>query len=224
MGELDENEMAPATNGASTPTNDEPKETEQLLIKKTELEPSAEIKKPETPKSPSTVTAEIETPPTETVNVNIASAITSPDTKTNGATEEIINIPEATSTPKNNLVTGEGREVKPKKIPIGGIKMPGFFTKTKPKAEGDGADGELLEKVENAEKAPGEAVTETLTKPAEKPARTSFFSAFRFRNPFARRETLATAEVKDEEDKKEPQVTGKINFSALIIIRTFIQE
>lgn len=211
MGELDENEMTPATNGASSPTNDEPKETEKLLIKTSETEPSAEIKKPDTPKSPSTVTAEIETPPADSVNVNIASAITSPDTKNNGATEEIINIPEATSTPKNNLVTGEGREVKPKKIPIGGIKMPGFFTKAKPKAEGDGADGELLEKVENEEKSPSEAVTENLTKPAEKPARPSFFSALRFRNPFARREPLATTVVKDEEEKQETKVNGKFH-------------
>lgn len=210
MGELDENEMTPATNGASTPTNDEPKETEDLLIKKAETKTSSDIKKPsETPKSPSTVTAEIETPPADTINVNIASVITSPDTKTNGAAEEIINIPEATSTPKNNLVAGEGREVKPKKIPIGGIKMPGFFTKTKPKAEGDGADGELLEKDENEEKSPGEAVTETLTKPAEKPARSSFFSALRFRNPFARREPAAAAVIKDEEDK-ETAVNGKL--------------
>lgn len=30
-------------------------------------------------------------------------------------------------------VTEEGREVKPKFIPIGGIKMPGFFTRSKSK-------------------------------------------------------------------------------------------
>lgn len=208
MGELDENEMTPASNGASTPNTDELKETDKLLIKTSDSEPSAENKKPETPKSPSTVTAEIETPPADKVNVNIASAITNPDTKTNGAAEEIINIPEATSTPKNNLVTGEGREVKPKKIPIGGIKMPGFFTKAKPKTEGDGADGGLLEKVENEEKAAGEATIENLSKPNEKPARPSFFSALRFRNPFARREPLPTAVVKDEEDKKEPKANG----------------
>lgn len=34
---------------------------------------------------------------------------------------------------KNKLDTKEGREVKPKKIPIGGIQMPGFFTRSKSK-------------------------------------------------------------------------------------------
>lgn len=81
--------------------------------------------------------------------------------------EEIINIPEpaekggenekkdendGSDDKKDNksdskkLLAKEDREVKPKKIPIGGMKLPGFFTKAKPKAEGDGADGELLEK------------------------------------------------------------------------------
>lgn len=34
---------------------------------------------------------------------------------------------------KNKLDAKEGREVKPKKIPIGGIQMPGFFTRSKSK-------------------------------------------------------------------------------------------
>lgn len=35
--------------------------------------------------------------------------------------------------PSADSVTEEGREVKPKFIPIGGIKMPGFFTRSKSK-------------------------------------------------------------------------------------------
>lgn len=56
----------------------------------------------------------------------------------------------------------EGREVKPKKIPIGGIQMPGFFTRSKSKEKCKDADAEqsgvntegteLLEKDKEEEK------------------------------------------------------------------------
>lgn len=53
---------------------------------------------------------------------------------------------------KKSMDIKEGMEVKPKKIPIGGIQMPGFFTRSKSKErckeDGDKADdqtGELIE-------------------------------------------------------------------------------
>lgn len=186
MGELDEKEVAPNTDASPTTevANDEPKETEKLLQDK--KDESEQTKKVETPKSPSSFTAEIEKLP------GVAD-----DVKRTG--EEIINIPDTATTPKS-IVTQEGREVKPKKIPIGGIKMPGFFTKNKPKGEGDGADGELLDNAGNEAKA-GEAEVEPAqpAKPAEKPTRPSFFSSLRIRNPFARRQTAKT----EEEENKD---------------------
>lgn len=125
MGETEDIDTPPATEKKPiTPTitttiadNDiEHKETAKLLDN-SELQSVAEIlpKKAESKKS--------DTKP-----------------KINGE-EVIVDIPTDNVAP----VTEEGREVKPKKIPIGGIKMPGFFTKNKPKSEGDGADGELLQ-------------------------------------------------------------------------------
>lgn len=51
----------------------------------------------------------------------------------------------------------EGREVKPKKIPIGGIQMPGFFTRSRSKekckeGEGEEVEGSDLLQDENKEK------------------------------------------------------------------------
>lgn len=180
MGELEENEMAPATNGtketSSPSAADEPKETEKLLGAKAEAAAAAAAaKKPETPKSPSTVTVEIETPPPEKADDSTVK-------------EEIINVPEATSTPAKppKLSGGEGREVKPKKIPIGGIKMPGFFTKSKPKAEGDGADGELLQNAGNEEKAAAATAEDAAKTDAKPSARPSLMAIIRNNNPFKR--------------------------------------
>lgn len=194
MGELEENEMAPATNGTketSSPTagHEEPKETEKLLgTTKAAAAATAAVKKPETPKSPSTVTVEIETPPPEKAD---------DDSSKKRGGEEIINIPEATSTPvaakpPPKVSGGEGREVKPKKIPIGGIKMPGFFTKSKPKAEGDGADSELLQNAADEKTVPTAGTAEDAEKSktdAAKPTTTgaSFMSILRQSNPFKRR-------------------------------------
>lgn len=102
--------------------------------------------------------------------------------------EEIINAPENIP----SKVTAQEREVKPKKIPIGGIKMPGFFTKGKPpKSESDGAEGELLENTVNEE--------------AAKPKKTeSFFSSFKLRNPFKKQDKSIDEEkglTKDEIDQ-----------------------
>lgn len=105
------------------------------------------------------------------------------NTKTRVSKEEIAKAPENVTVPK---VTAQEREVKPKKIPIGGIKMPGFFTKAKPKSETDATEGgELLENAGNEAKANEEYEKE----------KRGYFSSFKFRNPFIRQ----TAERLDEE-------------------------
>lgn len=125
MGEQDEKENPPSE---AQPESEEPKETDKMLEKKDEK----------------TETKTLETTPADDTNKKASSEKIAEDKKKEANGEEIINIPDAENVPKP--VTQEGREVKPKKIPIGGIKMPGFFTKGKPRGEGDGADGELLEK------------------------------------------------------------------------------
>lgn len=128
--------------------------------------------------------------------------------------EEIINIPEPVAekeegkrdgngdgeirdgkkdrSDSKKLLAKEDREVKPKKIPIGGMKLPGFFTKAKPqKAEGDGADGELLEKEVKEEEIVKEKKTE------EKPP----CLGDRIRNFFARKKKQPAAAAGAEEAK-----------------------
>lgn len=105
---------------------------------------------------------------------------------TNG--EEITKAPESAT-----KLDAKEREVKPKKIPIGGIKMPGFFTKSKPtKAETDGAEGELLENAGNEAKAAEEA------KPATGGSGRldQILSSIRSRNPFRRQPKETTDEEK----------------------------
>lgn len=86
--------------------------------------------------------------------------------------EEIAKAPENVA-----KVTAQEREVKPKKIPIGGIKMPGFFTKAKPKSENEVAEGgELLENAGNEAKVNEETEKE----------KKGFFASLKLRNPFRR--------------------------------------
>ncbi|XP_034655236.1 neurotactin [Drosophila subobscura] len=138
MGELEEKETPPTeTTTAQQETLEEPKETDKMLdtTKKTEKTPSPQSSKPATP------------------NAGKKSPVG--DKKTEEKGHEIIDIPEEKEKPQpvegsgvaeEKKISKEEREVKPKKIPIGGLKLPGFFMKNKPKAEGDGAEGELLEK------------------------------------------------------------------------------
>ncbi len=168
MGETDEKETTPTETAPATDV-EEPKETEKLLNK-------------DEKKSENELKISVDTPNVEEKKIDEPAKPV-----VNG--DEIIDIPEKTPT------TQEGREVKPKKIPIGGIKMPGFFTRNKPKTDGDGADGELLENAGN------EAKAEEQEKVAKEP-RPNIFSSFRFRNPFAKK----PAEVVEETEKKEEKV------------------
>lgn len=181
MGETDEKENVPA----GTPTAEietEPKETEKLLNTD---EKKVEIESPTNGK---------ETPSEEIKPNEPASE------KTNG--EEVIEIPDEKE--KDKKSKEDGREVKPKKIPIGGIKMPGFFTRNKSKpAENDGAEGELLD---NAAKDADAKVEEKKDEDAPPPpsSRANFLASLptitlpplpKFRNPFAKK----AAPPKDEE-------------------------
>lgn len=158
MGETDEKENAPA--GTPTAEIEEPKETEKLLS------PSeAKIQNGENEKNdPAGDDVAAEPKPAED------------EKKVNG--EEIIDIPEAAEKkPKE-----DGREVKPKKIPIGGIKMPGFFMRNKPKADNDGAEGELLENAGNEAKQEEQPKEEV-----EPSARPNLLTTLKSWNPFAKK-------------------------------------
>lgn len=207
MGELEEKDLAPAASETTTsPTTpqvlsiDEPKETEQLLpteLKEDASTPPAAAAEPLKP-SPTSVTVDIE--PTATIIFEVPPI------------QKEVDTPKAEGAPK--IVTKEGREVKPKKIPIGGIKMPGFFTRPKSKPEGDGADSELLNKeVEppiEASKVPTEGA-EKKDADAKAPQK-SFFSALKFRNPFAKRDAVAKEEGDVEQAvTEEIKTNGEMN-------------
>lgn len=183
MGETDEKENVPA----GTPTAEietEPKETEKLLNtdeKKVEVESPTNGK--ETPIE--------DTKPIESV----------PE-KVNG--EEVIEIPE------EKKLKEDGREVKPKKIPIGGIKMPGFFTRKPKPSENDGAEGELLDNAGNEAKTEIQPKDENAAPPSSRPTFLASLPSLpplpKFRNPFAKKASAP----KDEEagDANEAKTDG----------------
>lgn len=211
MGELEEKETTPAaaetTASPTTPqviSIDEPKETEQLLpAEKKDVPALAPVL--ETAPTPTSVTVDIE-PTAAAAAADVAAAEVS-DVK---PTEE--ELPKPDGAPK--AVTKEGREVKPRKIPIGGIKMPGFFTRPKSKPEGDGADSELLKKETEPQVVAITVPTEngeSKEVEAKAPAK-SFFSALKFRNPFAKREA-----AKKEDDDVEEAVTEEVKTNGKFI-------
>lgn len=168
MGETDEKENVPA----GTPTAEietEPKETEKLLNTD---EKKAETELPTNGKeSPSDDTKPYEQPSSE---------------KANG--EEVIDIPEEKKQKDD--------EVKSKKNPIAGIKMPGFLTRNKSKpSENDDVEGELLKNAGNETKAEGQAKDKNAEVPPS--TRANFLTSLpslpplpKFRNPFAKKNTL----------------------------------
>lgn len=159
MGELEEKETPPTeTTTSQQEALDEPKETDKMLDKKEddakEKTPSPQTSKPASPNA-----GKKSSPLAEKKAIE-------GDTQKPGNGEEIIDIPAENGTKPSEgddkKISKEEREVKPKKIPIGGLKLPGFFMKNKPKAEGDGAEGELLEKEKEEDKdkeANGDAAT-----------------------------------------------------------------
>lgn len=206
MGETDEKENVPA----ETPTAEieEPKETEKLLNTK---ETKSELESPSDAKSD-------KEPSTDEAKPSEATA-----EKVNG--EEVIEIPDSGAAAPEKKGKGEGREVKPRKIPIGGIKMPGFFTKkSKPAAETDGAEGELLENAGNEAKSEEQAKDEKDPAPAS--GRPSFLASLpkvsvpplpKFRNPFAKKasapkdEETGDAPAEDKPDANAESAEGESN-------------
>lgn len=191
MGETDEKENVPA--GTPTAEIEEPKETEKLLNsdeKKTDAEsPSEQTKDKE-----GTPSAESKSPEPVAEKVN---------------GEEVIDIPEEKSAEKK--IKEDGREVKPKKIPIGGIKMPGFFTRKPKPSENDEAAGELLDNAGNEAKVEEKPKDETAPPPNTRPSFIASLPALpslpKFRNPFAKKGT----QLKDEETgdaKKDDKTDG----------------
>lgn len=185
MGETDEKENVPAgTPMAEIET--EPKETEKLLNTD---DKKASVESPTNGKEESSE----EPKPSD-----------SAPEKVNG--EEVIEIPEESEKDKDKKPKEDGREVKPKKIPIGGIKMPGFFTRKPKPAENDGAEGELLDNAGNEAKAENQPKEES----AQPSSRPSFLASLpplpalpKFRNPFAKK----AAPPKDEETGDAPAET-----------------
>jgi len=160
MGELEEKETPPTeTTAAQQEALEEPKETDKMLDKKEDAKektPSPQTSKPASPN------AGKKSSPVAEKKIDDAELAKSKS----GNGEEIIDIPAENGTKPDSAddkkISKEEREVKPKKIPIGGLKLPGFFMKNKPKADGDGAEGELLEKEKEEDKdkeANGDAAT-----------------------------------------------------------------
>ncbi|TDG52782.1 hypothetical protein AWZ03_001015 [Drosophila navojoa] len=227
MGELEEKETPQTETQGQQETLEEPKETDKMLDSKKdeakEKSPSPQTSKPASPnagkKSP------------------VPGAEGNPAEKPAG--EEIIDIPAENGSKPNGAgadgdekkISKEEREVKPKKIPIGGLKLPGFFMKNKPKAEGDGAEGELLEKdKEQAEEkeANGDAAAAAAGKDGEQKPRPGLGQRLRnffVRKPAADKEqqkkqltngdadakSEATAEAAAAEDADPPPKRGLLN-------------
>lgn len=185
MGETEEKENKPNESGKTE--TDEPKETEKLLNNDVDANKTVE-----------TVPKEMEKSPEKEQQQDKKDANNKP--QANG--EEIINIPEA-AVP----VTEEGREVRPKKIPIGGIKMPGFFTKNKPKTEGDGADGELLENAGNEAKAEAAEQTKGRSGGGGGGAK-GFFSSLRL--PFFRNKPQPLKNETDDNDEGSANIKSTV--------------
>lgn len=199
MGETEEKETG-AAEPQTAETTEEPKETDSMLKK--DDEKSTEKLAEEVKKSKENLVEE--------------------EPKKNG--DEIINVPEEekkdeekktddTEKPKTEAKS-EGREVKPRKIPFGGFKLPGFFTRNKKPEDSDGAEGGLLEKVEgDVEKGAGadeEAPEETPA--AESRFNRNLLNYLRFKNPFTKKdgtETVPTEEAEEKKDVKEGEETKK---------------
>ncbi|KAH8259681.1 hypothetical protein KR026_008731 [Drosophila bipectinata] len=225
MGELEEKETPPTeTTTSQQEALDEPKETDKMLDKK-EDEAKEKSPSPQTSKPASPNAGKKSSPVTEKKAIE-------GESQKPGNGEEIIDIPAENGTKPSEgddkKISKEEREVKPKKIPIGGLKLPGFFMKNKPKAEGDGAEGELLEKEKQEDKdkeANGDAATSSgKDEQKPRPGLGERLRSFFVRKPAAEKEkkqlvngdadakSEATAEAAPAEDGAEaPPKRGLLN-------------
>uniref|UniRef100_A0A182QGF7 Carboxylesterase type B domain-containing protein n=1 Tax=Anopheles farauti TaxID=69004 RepID=A0A182QGF7_9DIPT len=231
MGETDEKETAPAATTNETekpetphPNTDgpevEPKETEKLLGTTT-----VDDKPIETVKGAVKASSENVANGEEIINIP-EEAIGAGDSATENGKKEATPEDAPGKTDKPNKVQAEEREVKPKKVPAGAFKLPGFFNKNKDKPkEADGADNELLEKTEDKE-GTGKAAEPVVAD--EKPKRTAggFFANLKLRNPFAKKATVEggatvvdgadgkAAPEEEEKDEVTAEATDKPNGGA----------
>lgn len=184
MGETDEKENVPA----GTPTAEietEPKETEKLL--------NTDEKKAE---------AELPTNGKETPYE---------EEKPFEQSLEKINSEEAIDMPEEKKQKEDETEVKSKKNPITGIKLPGFLTRNKSKpSENNDVEGELLNNAGNEAKAESQSKVENVAVPPN--TRPNFLTSLpslpplpKFRNPFTKKSTLPNDEETGELD------TGKVD-------------
>lgn len=210
MGELEEKETPQTETTAAQESLDEPKETDKMLESKKEKSPSPLSSKPATPnagkKSPLPAAAAEEEEKKEAA-------------KSAGG-DEIIDIPTENGTKQNGAASTDGdekkiskeeREVKPKKIPIGGLKLPGFFMKNKPKAEGDGAEGELLEKDQEQEEKEADGGDAAAKDGAEQKPRAGLGQRLRnffVRKPAANKEQQKKQLTNGDADAKSGKLAG----------------
>lgn len=209
MGEQEEKETPQSENTGQQDVVDEPKETDKMLEKKDDETKKSSEKLVEDKKKSSSKPS---TPTADKKDKEASSEAT--ETKSNGKGEEVIDIPgdgdqnETADGADERKLSAEEREVKPKKIPIGGLKLPGFFMKNKPKADSDGAEGELLEK-EKKEVEDGENKS---VKKEEKPSKTF---GERLRNFFVRKPAEKQAKQQpsvaeaDNKSGKQKHILGK---------------
>lgn len=238
MGELEEKETGPSETTQQQEAVDEPKETDKMLGKKEDadgaeqktenasakdknLSPNTEKKKAANSK-PITPIPSTKKSPTQSVEKLTAGTDgeAQPVKANGGSGEEIIDILEAAKTEEGDekKISTEEREVKPMKIPIGGLKLPGFFMKNKPKADGDGADGELLER-DNKDEVPTEAANvEDKPKKEEKP-RSSFGE--RLRKIFVRKPTAEKQQTKQTANGDADAKSGEFAEQNLILCLCF---
>lgn len=211
MGEQEEKEIPQSDNAPQQQeVAEEPKETDKMLEKKDEK--TSEDNKSKSGSKPTTPTAAEKT---EKIDIEGSGS--------GEKKEEIIDIPpEDNDASKSNgdgderKMSGEEREVKPKKIPIGGLKLPGFFVKSKPKGDGDGAEGELLEK-ENKEEEP--KVEEKPAKKEEKPAKNfgERLRSFFVRKPAEKqaKQQASNADADNKSGKLRLEIQRKDHFSKI---------
>uniref|UniRef100_A0A182K8Z1 Carboxylesterase type B domain-containing protein n=1 Tax=Anopheles christyi TaxID=43041 RepID=A0A182K8Z1_9DIPT len=231
MGETDEKETAPAATTNDTPKPETPqptadgpeveaKETEKLLGTSEQpvmVEPKRSPVLEQKPQTGNVANGE------EIINIPEEAVNGEGETGENGKKESAETETTIGKPDKPNKVQAEEREVKPKKVPAGAFKLPGFFNKNKDKPkEADGADNELLEKTgaENGAAEGKEKVAEDTAKVAEeKPKRAGgFFANLKLRNPFAKKATTAgeangegvdKAVEEEEKDEVTAEATDK---------------
>lgn len=123
----------------------------------------------------------------EVIEIEEREKMMNEENKAQDKTDEIEEVPKLAKTDSK-----EGLEVKPKKIPIGGIQMPGFFTRSKSKEKCKESDSE-----QGGANTEGTELLERETKDEEKPEE----KPTRIKIPFLKK--LKSEDNKTDEEKGE---------------------